>query len=338
MLKRYSNLKPPPCRIKQAAKRKPPQPATGFHSFIEPGFKPPAARHINTKKPQACSLRCLPAARRALPGTASTGRASGDQCCVGNVGAGHLAGGCHRRQDLTLIKRGQWLPVSPPSDHLVKGLLIKLGINSFPIRALGKSPGRVGTPTGSGVQWLWGLPRPRPRPPGGASTVERGFLMVSSTDTMRQAASEAAVSALMRTMAGSHTQASKLSAMSSLLTSTPYHMPPWQEREERKRSGYRVNQFRVCTLRSGGMKTLKETKIGPCFTKERGNLRRTRGKKAQLGSNSGSEASQSRKLAPFHKETVKRFTADFHLAVVSSPYPPVIHSVTWVTPQRRGCC
>ena len=73
-----------------------------------------------------------------------------------------------------------------------------------------------------------GRPRPRPRPAaGGASTVERGFLMVSSTDTIRQAASEAAVRALMRTMAGSHTNTSKLSAMFSLLTSTPYHMPPW---------------------------------------------------------------------------------------------------------------
>lgn len=83
------------------------------------------------------------------------------------------------------------------------------------------------------------------------------------------------------------------------------------------------------------MKTLKETKIGPCFTKEEGNLRRTRGKKAQLAYNSGSEASQSRKLAPFHKEAAKSFTTDFHLAVVSSPYSPVILSVT---PQRRGCC
>lgn len=60
MFKRYSNLKPPPCRIKQVAKRKPPQPATGFHSFIEPGFKPPAARRINTKKPPGV-LAALPA-------------------------------------------------------------------------------------------------------------------------------------------------------------------------------------------------------------------------------------------------------------------------------------
>lgn len=54
----------------------------------------------------------------------------------------------------------------------------------------------------------------------------RGFLIVSSTDRMRQAASDAAVRALIRTMDGSQTQALKLSAMSSLLMSTPYHIPP----------------------------------------------------------------------------------------------------------------
>ena len=50
--------------------------------------------------------------------------------------------------------------------------------------------------------------------------------MVSSTERMRAAASEAPVRALSFTMAGSHTQASKLSAMSSRLMSTPYHLPP----------------------------------------------------------------------------------------------------------------
>lgn len=59
--------------------------------------------------------------------------------------------------------------------------------------------------------------------------VLRGFLIVSSTDRMRQAASDAAVRALIRTMDGSQTQALKLSAMSSLLMSTPYHMPPWRQ-------------------------------------------------------------------------------------------------------------
>ena len=43
---------------------------------------------------------------------------------------------------------------------------------------------------------------------------------------MSAAASEAAVKALIFTMAGSHTQASKLSVMSSLLMSTPYHLNP----------------------------------------------------------------------------------------------------------------
>lgn len=58
----------------------------------------------------------------------------------------------------------------------------------------------------------------------------RGFLMVSSTDRMRQAASDAAVRALILTIDGSHTQAVKLSAMSSLLMSTPYQTPPCDER------------------------------------------------------------------------------------------------------------
>ena len=53
-----------------------------------------------------------------------------------------------------------------------------------------------------------------------------GFFTVSSTDKMRQAASDAAVSALIFITAGSHTHASKLSAMSSLLMSTPNHVPP----------------------------------------------------------------------------------------------------------------
>lgn len=49
------------------------------------------------------------------------------------LGQGTSQEGCRcPRQDSTLIKRGQWLPVNPPSDHLVKGLLIKLGIVSHP--------------------------------------------------------------------------------------------------------------------------------------------------------------------------------------------------------------
>ena len=58
------------------------------------------------------------------------------------------------------------------------------------------------------------------------TTVDVGFLTVSSTEMMRHAASEAAVMALIFTIAGSHTAAAKLSEMSSLYTSTPNHCPP----------------------------------------------------------------------------------------------------------------
>ena len=53
-----------------------------------------------------------------------------------------------------------------------------------------------------------------------------GFLTVSSTDRIKQHASDAAVIALIFTIAGSQTNASKLSEISSLLTSTPYQRPP----------------------------------------------------------------------------------------------------------------
>merc|ERR550519_1794583 len=52
-----------------------------------------------------------------------------------------------------------------------------------------------------------------------------GFCTVSSIDNTRHAASEAAVIALIRTMAGSQTKASKLSEISSFMTSTPNHVP-----------------------------------------------------------------------------------------------------------------
>lgn len=103
-------------------------------------------------------------------------------------------------------------------------------------------------------QWAWGLPRPRPAGPGGASMELRGFLMVSSTDRMRQAASDAAVSALMRTIEGSHTQSTKLSAMSSLLMSTPYHIPPCGHIAKNKlwhknaSSGLEMKERRWCLL------------------------------------------------------------------------------------------
>ena len=75
-----------------------------------------------------------------------------------------------------------------------------------------------------------GRPRPLPADGGGPSPPDLGFFTVSSTDRIKQAASVAAVMALILTMAGSHTQASKLSAISSLLMSTPYHLPPkWRE-------------------------------------------------------------------------------------------------------------
>lgn len=58
-----------------------------------------------------------------------------------------------------------------------------------------------------------------------------GFLMVSSTESTRQAASEAAVRAFFLTIEGSQTQASRLSATSSLLISTPYHLAPNENRK-----------------------------------------------------------------------------------------------------------
>ncbi len=81
-----------------------------------------------------------------------------------------------------------------------------------------------------------GLPLPLPRPggPPAPSPPALGFLMVSSTDRIRQAASEAAVRALIFTTEGSQTHASKLSAMSSLLTSTPYHVPPENPKYEKQ--------------------------------------------------------------------------------------------------------
>lgn len=66
----------------------------------------------------------------------------------------------------------------------------------------------------STVEWGWGGVRGR-----------SGVLIVLFTDTIRLAASEAAVRALIHTVAGSHTNAWKLLAISSLLMSTPYHTP-----------------------------------------------------------------------------------------------------------------
>lgn len=68
-------------------------------------------------------------------------------------------------------------------------------------------------------------------PPGippacGMSLADFGLFMVSSTERIKHAASQAAVNALILMIDGSHTQASKLSAMCSLLMSTPYQMLP----------------------------------------------------------------------------------------------------------------
>lgn len=73
-----------------------------------------------------------------------------------------------------------------------------------------------------------GLPMPRPIP--GAPTIGAspalGLLMVSSTESIIQAASAAAVKAFILIMEGSQTHSWKLSAISSLVMSTPYHWPP----------------------------------------------------------------------------------------------------------------
>ncbi len=75
-----------------------------------------------------------------------------------------------------------------------------------------------------------GLPRPRPLgPPGGPPASALGFFIVSSTERIKQAASEAAVRALILMTAGSHTQASKLSEMSSFTMFTPYQVPSENE-------------------------------------------------------------------------------------------------------------
>lgn len=56
-----------------------------------------------------------------------------------------------------------------------------------------------------------------------------GFLIVSSTDKTRHAASHAATRAFFLTTAGSQTHFTKLSEISSLVTSTPYQQSPAQD-------------------------------------------------------------------------------------------------------------
>lgn len=83
-----------------------------------------------------------------------------------------------------------------------------------------------------------GLPMPRPMgaPAMGTSPPDLGLLIVSSTDKIIMAASAAAVKALILMIEGSHTHSWKLSAMSSLVMSTPYHWPPGMKRGKQKRS------------------------------------------------------------------------------------------------------
>ena len=72
-----------------------------------------------------------------------------------------------------------------------------------------------------------GLPIPRPMgAPAIGISPALGLLMVSSTERIIQAASAAAVNALILIIEGSQTHSRKLSAISSLVISTPYHWPP----------------------------------------------------------------------------------------------------------------
>jgi hypothetical protein len=70
------------------------------------------------------------------------------------------------------------------------------------------------------------IPRPGIPPACGISFADFGLLIVSSTDNIKLAASQAAVNALILIIDGSQTQASKLSVMCSLFMSTPYQMLP----------------------------------------------------------------------------------------------------------------
>ena len=85
-----------------------------------------------------------------------------------------------------------------------------------------------------------GRPLPLPIPGsagGGLLAPDLGFLIVSSTERIRAAASVAPVRALILTMAGSQTHASKLSAMSSLVISTPNHLKPGRREGGREGCG-----------------------------------------------------------------------------------------------------
>ncbi len=76
----------------------------------------------------------------------------------------------------------------------------------------------------------------------GSLAPDLGFLIVSSTERIRAAASEAAVRALILTTAGSQTQASKLSAMSSFMMSTPNHRKPGVQGRDEEGGGGRERE------------------------------------------------------------------------------------------------
>ena len=69
------------------------------------------------------------------------------------------------------------------------------------------------------------LPRPGSAA-GGPAALDLGFFIVSSTDSMRVAASTAPIMALLLTTAGSQTHNSKLSETSSFVMSTPNQILP----------------------------------------------------------------------------------------------------------------
>uniref|UniRef100_A0A1B0BA67 Uncharacterized protein n=1 Tax=Glossina palpalis gambiensis TaxID=67801 RepID=A0A1B0BA67_9MUSC len=85
---------------------------------------------------------------------------------------------------------------------------------------------------GKANKFYIGLPIPRPiGPPALGASPAFGPLMVSSTDSIMQAASAAAVKALILIMDGSQTHSRKLSEISSFVMSTPYHWPPVARRQ-----------------------------------------------------------------------------------------------------------
>uniref|UniRef100_A0A1A9W6R4 Uncharacterized protein n=1 Tax=Glossina brevipalpis TaxID=37001 RepID=A0A1A9W6R4_9MUSC len=82
------------------------------------------------------------------------------------------------------------------------------------------------------VEHNMGLPTPRPiGPPAAGASAALGLLIVSSTDNIMQAASAAAVKALILIIDGSQTHSRKLSEMSSFIISTPYHWQPKSARQ-----------------------------------------------------------------------------------------------------------